>query len=127
MTFYSEGKIWLRKKQVYFRYAKNIVYLFPLLFIYVIHEHIMLKNHIIHSYTEQNMKVTLHYYKLLTLSCKTNYQQFRVSYSVSLASLVAQLVKNLPAMQASPVQFLGQEDPLQKGQATQSSILGLCW
>ena len=28
------------------------------------------------------------------------------------ASLVAQLVKNLPAMQETPVQFLGQEDPL---------------
>ena len=29
-------------------------------------------------------------------------------------SLVAQLVKNLPAMQDTLVQFLGQEDPLQK-------------
>ena len=32
-----------------------------------------------------------------------------------LASLVAQLVKNPPAMQESPVQFLGQKDPLVKG------------
>ena len=31
------------------------------------------------------------------------------------ASLVAQLVKNLPAMWETPVQFLGQEDPLEKG------------
>ena len=31
------------------------------------------------------------------------------------ASLVAQLVKNLPAMQKIPVQFLGQEDLLEKG------------
>ena len=31
------------------------------------------------------------------------------------ASLVAQLVKSLPAMQETPVQFLGQEDPLEKG------------
>ena len=31
------------------------------------------------------------------------------------ASLVAQLVKNLPAMQEAQVQFLGQEDPLEKG------------
>ena len=30
----------------------------------------------------------------------------------SWASLVAQLVKNLPAMQETPVRFLGQEDPL---------------
>ena len=29
--------------------------------------------------------------------------------------MVAQLVKNLPAMQATPVLFLGQEDPLEKG------------
>ena len=28
---------------------------------------------------------------------------------------VAQLVKNLPAMQETPVRFLGQEDPLEKG------------
>jgi len=30
-------------------------------------------------------------------------------------SLIAQLVKNLAAMQETPVQFLGQEDPLEKG------------
>ena len=38
---------------------------------------------------------------------------------------MAQLVKDLPAMQATPVQFLGREDPLAKGQATHFSILGL--
>ena len=43
------------------------------------------------------------------------------------ASLVAQLLKNLPAMQETLVQFLGQKDPLEKGQATHSSILGLPW
>ena len=32
-----------------------------------------------------------------------------------LSSLVAQLVKNLPAMQETPVQFLGGEDLLEKG------------
>ena len=31
------------------------------------------------------------------------------------ASLIAQLVKNLPAMQETLVGFLGQEDPLEKG------------
>ena len=40
-------------------------------------------------------------------------------------SLIAQLVKNLPAMQETPVWFLGQEDPLEKGYATHSSIFGL--
>ena len=42
--------------------------------------------------------------------------------------LVGHLVKNLPAMQETQVQFLGQEDPLEKGQAAHSSILRLpCW
>ena len=39
------------------------------------------------------------------------------------ASLVAQLVKNLPAMWETWVQSLGWEDPLEKGKATHSSIL----
>ena len=39
------------------------------------------------------------------------------------ASLIAQLVKNLPAMQETLVQFLGWEDPLEKGKATHSSVL----
>ena len=38
-------------------------------------------------------------------------------------SLVAQMVKNLPAMQESWVRSLGWEDPLEKGMATHSSIL----
>ena len=39
------------------------------------------------------------------------------------ASLVAQLVKNLPEMQETPVTFLGWEDPLEESMATHSSIL----
>ena len=42
----------------------------------------------------------------------------------SWASLVAQLVKNLPAMCGTWVRFLGWEDPLEKGITTHSSILG---
>ena len=38
--------------------------------------------------------------------------------------LVAQMVKNLPAAQETWVQSLGWEDPLEKGMATHSSILG---
>ena len=38
-------------------------------------------------------------------------------------SLVAQLVKNLPAMWETWVQSLGWKDPLEKGKATHSSIL----
>ena len=39
------------------------------------------------------------------------------------AFLVAQTVKNLPAMQETWVQSLGQEEPLEKGMATYSIIL----
>ena len=39
------------------------------------------------------------------------------------ASLVAQTVKNLPAMQEIWVRSLGQKDPLEKGMPTHSSIL----
>ena len=42
-----------------------------------------------------------------------------------MASLIAQLVQNPPAMQETLVRFLGPEDPLEKGYATHSSILGL--
>ena len=38
-------------------------------------------------------------------------------------SKLAQMVKSLPAMQETWVQSLGQEDPLEKGIATHSSIL----
>ena len=38
-------------------------------------------------------------------------------------SLVAQLIENLPAMWETRVRSLGWEDPLEKGTATQSSIL----
>ena len=44
-------------------------------------------------------------------------------FQYSWASLVAQVVKNPPAMQETWVQSLGWEDPLEKGMATHSSIL----
>ena len=49
----------------------------------------------------------------------------RIGYPIqySWASLVAQLVKHLPAMCETWVQSLGWEDPLEKGKATHSSIL----
>ena len=42
---------------------------------------------------------------------------------ILLASLVAQIVKSLPAVLEIQVQSLGQEDPLEKEMATHSSIL----
>ena len=44
-------------------------------------------------------------------------------YTKLRASLVAQTVKNPPAMQETPVQSLGQEDPLEKEMATRSSTV----
>ena len=51
------------------------------------------------------------------------YFQLIASKVLLWASLVAQLVKNLPAMQETRVHILGQEDPLAKEMATHSSIL----
>ena len=39
------------------------------------------------------------------------------------ASLVAQMVKRLPAMRKTRIQFLGRQDPLEKEMAIHSSIL----
>ena len=44
-------------------------------------------------------------------------------YDKYVASLVAQRLKNLPAMRETWVRFLGREDPLEKEMATHSSIL----
>ena len=46
-----------------------------------------------------------------------------MGFVVIRASLVTQMVKNLPAMQEARVQSLGQDDPLEKEMATHSSIL----
>ena len=40
-----------------------------------------------------------------------------------MASLVTQKIKNLPAVQETQIQSLGQEDPLEKGMANHSSML----
>ena len=48
-----------------------------------------------------------------------NHSQLQAAW----ASLIAQSVKNLPAMQKTWVQFLGREDPLEKEMAIHSSIL----
>ena len=46
---------------------------------------------------------------------KKRERRFPLSYLKTRASLVAQLVMNPPALQETPVQLLGQEDPLEKG------------
>ena len=49
--------------------------------------------------------------------------RYQQSYGFLRASLVAQLVKNPPAMPEMWVQSLGWDDPLEKGTATHASIL----
>ena len=58
-----------------------------------------------------NGKISFSFYDWLVLHC------------MFISSLVAQLVKNTPAMQETPVRFLGLEDPLEEGTATHSSTL----
>ena len=48
---------------------------------------------------------------------------FAQHYACQGASLVAQMVKNLPAVQETWVRSLGREDPLEKGMSTHSNIL----
>ena len=48
---------------------------------------------------------------------------FKLCFILEWASLVVQMVKNLPAMQETQFQSLGWEDTLEKGVATHSSIL----
>ena len=52
-----------------------------------------------------------------------HWTHFSVIYFLQRASLIAQLVKNLPTMQEIWIRSLGWEDPLKKGKATHSSIL----
>ena len=59
-----------------------------------------------------------------TLRGSENYSRWSLSWEWR-ASLIAQVIKNPPAVQEILVWFLGREDPLEKGQATRSSILGL--
>ena len=54
---------------------------------------------------------------------KGNPPTIHLKYKITLASLVAQMVKNLPAVRETWVQSLVWEDPLEQGMATHSSIL----
>ena len=57
------------------------------------------------------------------LSCKVSTISNSFRDGEAETSLVAQTVKNLPAMQENQVQSLGHEDPLVNGMSTHSSIL----
>ena len=59
----------------------------------------------------------------ITLFLVATCRLFRFGFREPRASLVAQMVKNLPAVQETQVWSLGWEDPLEDGMATHSSIL----
>ena len=54
-------------------------------------------------------------YRLMYQSWQCFVLFFQYLYTSKRASLIAQLVKNPPAMHETPVQFLGLEDPLEEG------------
>ena len=56
-------------------------------------------------------------------SLKLGLDNYDLNIFISYRSLVAQMVKNLPAMQETWARSLGWEDPLEKRMATHSSIL----
>ena len=67
----------------------------------------------------------VHTLLLGTRSSRATWGSLTVSYKAKrrLASLVVQMVKNLPAVKATWVRSLDWEDPLEEGMATRSSIL----
>ena len=72
--------------------------------------------------------LVLHYFYTIFLylslfSESSFYTLFDYSKLFIWTSLAVQMVKNLPAMWETQVQSLGQEDPLEKGMATHSSVL----
>ena len=62
-------------------------------------------------------------FKMLARVCTSALSVLESMCKQPQASLVAQMVKNMPEMQEIWVQSPGQEEPLEKGMATHSSIL----
>ena len=63
-------------------------------------------------------------YKMKLLLTQSQYHvSYFLNFSLFRSSPIAQLIKNPPAMQETPVRFLGWENPLEKGMAPHSSIL----
>ena len=53
------------------------------------------------------------------------FSKFRDTHTLARASLVAQMVKNLLAMQDTHIQSLGWEDPLEKGMVASYTVCGV--
>ena len=62
-------------------------------------------------------------YLLSSLPISISFPYIYLHLHIRRVSLMVQIVNNLPTVQETWVQSLGQEDPLEKGMATQSSIL----
>ena len=78
-----------------------------------------MNKHVLHDVdTALKISLLIYYYLLIINPHNQASSITLVIFSCGMwdpASLIAQLVKNLPAMQETPVRFLGQEDPLEKG------------
>ena len=72
---------------------------------------------LVDTYVSNTMEaITLHKQTVYLHSSHSNKMSlFEAYHPLQLASLITQLVKNSPAMEETLVQFLGQEDPLEKG------------
>ena len=62
-------------------------------------------------------------FKQIKIRCYEDLGKILTSFQINRASLVAQMVKHLSAMQETQVRSLGWEDPLEKEMANHSSIL----
>ena len=60
---------------------------------------------------------------MMTISCVSINVKVYQNVYLKWASLVAQMVKNLPAVWETWVQYLGWENPLEEGMATHSNVL----
>ena len=69
-------------------------------------------------FSKESKLVSIYQYDILH-----RVSEITVDLTISWISLVAQMVKNLPSVPETWVWSLGQEDPLEKGMATHSSIL----
>ena len=75
------------------------------------------------SFTSLTKVLSTYFYLLsLKLDCQQS-EDRNQSHKLLRVSLTAQMVESLPAVQETGVLSLGQEDPLEKGTVTHSSIL----
>ena len=79
---------------------------------------------IVHAVAKSWIRLSDFHFHFLSLHTYTYiYTYITHTHTETWASLVAQIVKNLPAMRETQVPSLGQEDPLEKGMAIHSSSL----